>query len=173
MSDQSRHDPGRPTGGDPGPEAFALLDAATESLRARRDPRWVEISDRVLARALRATRRSHPVRAMTPTGPVHVAEQVLITYVRDAVQDHVPEAALLHVRVDIVGRDTLGGVTLALVARYGVELIPVADRIRDLTVNRLREVLGPVQVPVTVDMLHVHFSDVIVGDPHEHDPWGT
>ncbi len=172
-------DPGRATGtpqtssqsSAPGAQAFALVDRATDSLRSRRDPRWVEISDRVLSRALRATRRSYPVRAMTATGPVHVSEQVLITYLRAAVQDDVPDAALLHIRIDIDGRDTLGGVTLALVARYGVELVTVGDRIRDLTTARLGELLGPVQVPVTVDRLHVHFSDVIDGDPHQHDPW--
>ncbi len=149
---------------------YDLLDAATESLRARREPRWVEIADRVLANALRATRRSNPILAMAESGPVHVSEQVLITYLRDAVQDTVPDAALLHVRIDIVGRDSLGGVTMALVARYGVELLPVADRIRLLAAQRLREVLGPVDVPVGIEAMHVHFSDVIDGDPHHDDP---
>lgn len=166
MSDQSR-----PGAQEPSEQAYDLVDVAAESLRSRRDPRWVEISDRVLSRALRATRRSYPIRATTPTGPVHVSEQVLVTYIRDAVQQHVPDAALLRIEIDVVGRDTLGGVTLALVARYGVELLPVADRIRDLTAATLREVLGPVDVPVTVETLHVHFCDVVDGDPHQHDPW--
>ncbi len=166
MSEQTPPPTEVPTG-----RGYALADAATESLRARREPRWVEIADRVLATALRATRRSYPIRAMTESGPVHVSEQVLITYLRDAVQDTVPDAALLHIRIDIVGRDSLGGVTMSLIARYGVELLPVADRIRLLAAQRLREILGPVDVPVGIDTLHVHFSDVIDGDPHHDDPW--
>lgn len=151
--------------------ALALVQEATLALREQRDPRWVEISDRVLAGALRATRRSNLIRAQGTSGVVHVSEQVLITYIRDAVQVAVPDAALLHVRTDLVGRDTLVGVTLSLVARYGVELLAVADEIRRLTAACLVEVLGPVEVPVGVDLLHVHFSDVVVGDPPHADPW--
>ncbi len=149
----------------------ALVRAATQSLQDRRDPRWVEISDRVLARALRATRRSPLIRARSASGVVHVSEQVLVAYIRDAVDGVVPDAALLHVRTDLVGGDTLTGVTLSLVARYGVELLPAADEIRRLTAACLVEVLGPVDVPVGLDLLHVHFADVIVGDPSHSGPW--
>lgn len=179
----SDHDPQVPRGsdpgqdppdaaGEPGADAFARVDQAAQAARDRRDPRWVEISDRMLAKALRATRRSFPVRAMTPSGPVSVSEQVLVTYIRDAVQDQVPDAALLHVRIDLAGRDTLVGVTLSLIARYGVALLPVADEVRALTAARLRELLGPVEVPVRVETMHVHVADVVDGDPHDDDPWG-
>lgn len=167
-------DPGQvPQGaaGEPDAAAFARVDQAARAARARRDPRWVEVSDRVLAKALQATRRSFPVRAMTPSGPVSVSEQVLVTYIRDAVQGQVPDAALLHVRIDLAGRDTLAGVTVSLIGRYGVELLPVADRVRDLTAARLRDLLGPVEVPVRVETMHVHFADVVDGDPHDDDPW--
>ena len=63
----------------------AMLEQAAQSLREHVDPRWVEISDRVLTRALRATRASLAVQARAPSGPIHISEQVLVTYIRDAI----------------------------------------------------------------------------------------
>ena len=143
----------------------ALLAEAAQSLRARVDPRWVEISDRVLAKVLTATRRSHPVRAAARTGPVHVSEQVLIAYLRDAIDGQVPGSALANVHVEIEGRDTFAGVTIQVLVQYGRPILPIADRIHEIVAARLAELLGPLAPPVDVRATHVHVSDVTRGDP--------
>ena len=143
----------------------ALLAEAAQSLRARVDPRWVEISDRVLAKVLTATRRSHPVRAAARTGPVHVSEQVLIAYLRDAIDGQVPGSALAGVHVEIEGRDTFSGVTIQVLVQYGRPILPMADRIHEIAAGRLAELLGALAPPVDVRATHVHVSDVTRGDP--------
>lgn len=65
-----------PLPGDP-PQASALGLAAA-ALRRRADERWVEVSDRVVSRAMTVTRRSQPIRAQASTGPIQVSEQVVI-----------------------------------------------------------------------------------------------
>ncbi len=149
----------------------ALLRQATSSLRQRTDPRWVEISDRLLTNALTATRRSHPVRAQSRGRPVHVSEQVLITYLRAAIDGAVPGSALARVSIEIDGRDTFAGVTIQLIAQFGVELLPVADRVRELARECLVELLGDVTPAVDVHTMHVHYCDVVPGDPTTSDPW--
>lgn len=149
----------------------ALLRQAATSLRQRTDPRWVEISDRLLANALTATRRSQPVRAVSPDGPVHISEQVLTTYLRAAIDGAVPGSALARVSIDIHGRDTFAGVTIQLIAQFGVELLPVADRVRELARECLVGLLGDVTPTVDVRTMHVHYCDVVPGDPATSDPW--
>jgi len=143
---------------------------AAAELSRQADARWVEISDRVLAKALGATRRSHPVRAQASSGPVQISEQVVITHLRDALDGAVPGSALSHVRIDIEGRDVLAGVAIQLIAQYGRPLLPIAAEIRALATTRLIELLGPVAPPVTVELLHVHFSDVTRQDPYSGEP---
>lgn len=148
----------------------ARLEEAADNLRERSDPRWVEISDRVLAKSLAATRRSRPVRAQARTGHVYVSEQVLIAYLREAIDDAVHDSALAHVGIEIQGRNTFAGATIQLVARFGVELLPIADRVRELARSRLAQLLGDVTPSVRVQTMHVHFCDVVRGDPHVDSP---
>lgn len=141
-----------------------LLESAAAGLRDRVDPRWVEISDRVLAKVLTATRRSLPIQAQATSGPVHVSEQVLITHLRDAVQDHVSGTHVRAINVHLRGRDTLESVTIQVAVDYGVVILPLADQVHRLASERLDAVLGPAAPPVQVRVTHVHVSDV-VGDP--------
>ena len=136
-----------------------MLEQATQSLRGHVDQRWVQISDRVLSRALRATRTSLPVRAQAATGPVHISEQVLITYLRDAIST-VPHAKIQDVIITTEGIDIYTGVTITIWARYGAPLIPIADTIRDLANQRLTQLLGPIAPPVSVTTMAVHIKDV-------------
>lgn len=161
--DDARHGEPLPSG----PPIPQVLEAAAADLRRRLDERWVEISDRVVARALTASRRSYPVRAQAASGPVQVSEQVLVSYLREAIDRTVPGSALAHVALEIRGRDELVGVLIQLVGQYGIPLLPVADRVRELAVECLDGLLGPVRTPVTVSTLHVHFAGVVVGDPAE------
>jgi len=136
-----------------------MLEQATQSLRGQVDQRWVQISDRVLSGALRATRTSLHVRAQGATGPVHISEQVLITYLRDAIST-VPHAKIQDVIITTEGIDIYTGVTITIWARYGAPLIPIADTIRDLANQRLTQLLGPIAPPVSVTTMAVHIKDV-------------
>ena len=140
-----------------------MLTEATQSLRDHVDQRWVEIADRVLTRALRATRTSLSVRAQAAGGPVHISEQVLIAHLRDAVCT-VPDTRIQDVVITIEGLDTYVGVTITISARFGVPLISVADTIRNLANERLTQLLGPIAPPVTVTTMHIHVQDVLQDD---------
>jgi hypothetical protein len=140
-----------------------MLEQAAQSLREHVDQRWVQISDRVLTRALRATRTSLAVQAQAPSGPVHISEQVLITYVREAVSA-VPHAKIQDVVITTEGLDTYTGLTITISARYGLPLLPIADAIRALAKTRLTQLLGPITPPVTVTTMDVHVQDVFQDD---------
>lgn len=150
-----------PFPGDP-PQASALGLAAA-ALRRRADERWVEVSDRVVSRAMTVTRRSQPIRAQASSGPIQVSEQVVISYLRAAIDETVLGFALAHVTLQVSGRHELSAVVIQLIAQFGVPLLPVADEVRRLALRCLESVLGPTPTPVTVTSLHVHFSDVIKG----------
>lgn len=149
-----------------GRQAQEVLRAAAQRLRRQADARWVEVSDRVVAAAMTATRRSLPLRAMAPGGPVHVSEQVVVAHLRAAIDEAVADAATAAVTLEVRDRDALTGVVIQLVARYGRPLLPIADHVRDVTAARLVDLLGPTATTVTVHEMHVHFSDVTTGDPH-------
>jgi len=163
--DTPRREP--PTGDPPEPTALRLAAAA---LRRHTDERWVEVSDRVVARAMTVTRRSMPIRAQADSGPIQVSEQVLISYLRAAIDGTVPGSAVAHVTLQVRGRDELSGVTVQLIAQYGVPLLPIADEVRLRAIECLEGVLGPTPTPVTVIPLHVHFCDVILGPPGAGPP---
>jgi len=140
-----------------------MLEQAAQSLREHVDQRWVEISDRVLTRALRATRTSLAVQARAPSGPVHISEQVLITNVREAIST-VPHVKIQDVVITTEGLDTYVGLTIFISARFGVPLLPLADTIRALANTRLTQLLGPITPPVTVTTMDVHVGDVFQDD---------
>lgn len=166
----TRSEPERATSSDE-PRDDALLQEATSNLRQRADPRWVEISDRVLATALSATRRSHPVRAQANGRSVYISEQVLVAYLREAIDGAVPGSALAHVTIEVHGRHTFAGLTVQLIAQFGVELLPVADQVRELARSCLVELLGDVTPVVDVRTMHVHYCDVVRGEPTTENPW--
>lgn len=157
------NEPGRHQG-PAGTVAHATLDAAANQLRDHVDQRWVEISDRVLAHALRATRRSFPVRGRAPGGPVNISEQVLVAHIRAAVAP-VAGAAPSAIVVTTDDNDGYTGLTIELTAEYGRALLPIADRVRELCAATLTDLLGPVTPPVTVSAMHVHIGDVTGGAP--------
>ena len=154
----SYHKPARPDEASK-PPRDARMGAAIRSSRAHTDARWVEISDRVRARALRVTRRSLPVIAQAPGGPINVSEQVLITYVRDAL-DGLSGARVEDIAIAVDVDNSYRALTIFLSAHFGEPLLPVADTVRDLAAARLRELLGDITPPVTVATMEVHFDDV-------------
>ena len=158
-----------PPGSPPSAPGVTALQAATASLREHVDDRWVEVADRVLSLALTATRGSLAVRAQAPGGPVQVSEQVLVAYVRDAIAGvaHVAPSGI-EILTDDQHRCT--GVVIEVTVQYGQPVIPVADRIRNLTEAVLAELLGPVTPSVTVTAMHVHVADVTTTDPRTGRP---
>jgi hypothetical protein len=163
------HDPQRPDG-NASVQTYALLGEAAGQLRTFTDDRWVEVSSRVLASALSASRRSLPLRATAPGGLVQVSQQVVVAYLRAAIDDAVPGAAVARITVDIADRDRFAGVVIELIPRYGAPILPVADRVRDLAAGVLVDLLGTDAPSVYVRSAHVHVSDVTVGDPQVTDP---
>ena len=149
---------------DPLPD-MADLAAATGQLREHVDPRWVEVADRVLSRALLATRRSQPIQAHAPRGPVKVSEHVLVAYIRAAIAD-IPAAAPAAIAATVDPQHRCTGITIDLTVQYNHEILPIADEIRRRTEDVLREVLGDVIPAVTVRDMHVHVGDVTTADPH-------
>ena len=154
------------TGGPPGePTRSPALDQAAAAARRRLDRRWVEVSDQIVSTVLAARRRTRPLRAKGTTGTVFVSDQVVVAGLRSAVDGAVQGSAVSRVDLEVRG-DELSGVVVQLVAQYGTPLIPLADEVRALAERRLATLLGPVEAPVTVSAMHVHFSDVTVDDPN-------
>lgn len=154
-----------PTGSDPSssPSTDPGLEAGAQALRHHADARWVEVSDRVRSRALQSTRRSLAVRAQAPGGPVRLSEQVLISYLRDALAN-VPGSRVQDITISTEGVDTYVGLGLYISARYGSPLLPIADTLRTLAASRLGELLGTVAPPVTVSTMHVHVEQIYADD---------
>jgi hypothetical protein len=148
-----------------------LLDAATESLRAYVDPRWVEVSDRILARVLTASRRSLPIRTSehSSSGALLVSEQVLTTYIRHAVAA-IPAAAPTRIHIHSDSDHNYTGVTIEITVQFNEPILPIADDVRARTEQVLRELLGDVTPPVTVNAMHVHVCDVTTDDPRTGRP---
>ena len=151
-------DPGQPRPSAP-TASGSHVDSAIASLRSRTDARWVEVSDAVRRRAMQVTRRSLAVHAQAPGGPVHVSEQVLITYVRSAVGD-VPGGRLEDITIAADALHRYTGITLYISVDYGYPILPIADTMRDLAASQLGALLGDVAPPVTVTTMHVHVQDV-------------
>lgn len=163
----------QPPGGDqpsspgrlPEPTGSPALDQAAEATRRRLDRRWVEVSDQVVSTVLTARRRTRPLHAAGTTGPVFVSDQVVVADLRTAIDGATRGSAVARVDLEVRG-DQLSGVVVQLVAQYGVALIPLADEVRALAQQRLATLLGPVEAPVTVSAMRVHYSDVTVDDPN-------
>lgn len=146
----------------------AVLLRATEALRAVDDDRWVEVAPRVLQAALGASRRTRPVRASAASGPLQISDQVIVSYLRDALDGAVPGTAVDRITVRLAGRDTFDGLLIEMLVQYGVAVIPVADRVREIAADVLRR-LGVESVEVSISTTHVHVLDVTRADPHTHD----
>lgn len=147
----------------PDPQRQSDQDAQSKRVadvvREQADERWVEISDRVLEKALRVTRRSMPVRAASLRGPVNISEQVLITGIRQALEP-VAGAVPTDITVHTDARHNYTGILICLTANYGAPILPAADDIRNRTEHALTSMLGPLTPPITVSTMHVHVDDV-------------
>lgn len=150
--------------------AAASLHAAREQLGQRSSHRAVEIADDVLRNALRASRRSLPVRVAAPHDYVRVSDQVIMTLLRRDVDAALEGAAVGRIYVRVDRSETLRELTIELFVQYGRVLIDVSDQARTIADVVLAQLLAGSQVTVDVVTSHVHISDVTTGDPHLSDP---
>ncbi len=141
------------------PDQDAQSRRVADLVRDQADERWVEISDRVLEKALRVTRRSMPVRAASVGGPVNVSEQVLIAGIRQALEP-VAGAVPTDIQVHTDERHNYTGVLICITADYGSPILPAADDIRNRTEYALTSMLGALTPPVTVSTMQVHVDDI-------------
>ena len=139
-----------------------LLERAGLTLKQHTDQRWVEVSDRVLYRALRATRTSLPVRAQAPGGPIHISEAVIKAHVLATISS-TPGAQIIDITIQTTDRDNYAGLTIIISAEYGTPLIPLADTMRNTASTTLRDLLGSIAPPVTVQTMDVDVADIHVG----------
>ena len=83
-----------PDAGGPGAESMSAeqrdLDVAAQALRDHTDERWVEIADSMLAGVLAKAPPSHPVQGQVGSETFYVSEQVLTSYLLDAI-DPIPD----------------------------------------------------------------------------------
>lgn len=145
-----------------------VLSRAADALRAVDDDRWVEIAPRILQAALGASRRTRPVRATSSSGPLQISDRVIVEYLHEALDGAVPGAAVDRITVRLAGRDTFDGLLIELLVRYGVAVIPVADRVREIAAGVVRG-LGVESVEVSIRTTHVHVTDVTRADPNTYD----
>jgi hypothetical protein len=146
---------------EPGEEAYARLAEATLRMRDA-DPGPADAGP-ALARVVRAPRRSGHVLAHAPGGAVRVARHVVVAALREAI-DAVPGVATARVDLSGSGRETLTGVTVDVLARYGTDLVASTEAVHRQAGSALTELLGR---PVA---LHVRVVDVVRGDPETTDP---
>lgn len=140
------------------PPVDDVLQRAAAAARAQTEPGWVEVSASIQEKLRTAVRRTRLIRGEAPGGPFQVADGVLVTYLRDAI-DAVPGCTLL--RVELRGEgETCTGALIEIAADYGLDLHAVAGRVRDIGHDLLDELLGPITPGLDHDGIDVTVIDV-------------
>ena len=144
----------------------AVLAAAATTIREEPVPGWVEVGDSIRARVRAVSRRGRPLRAVTDAGrEVRVTDLVLVGLLRAAVA--VVEGCEL-ARVETVGsEDTCTGLVLTVVGAYGHDLPAVAERVRAVAYETVRQALGPVRPPFGSDGVDVVVADLADPGPDQ------
>lgn len=151
-----------------------LARAVEEARRAPFDDTpqgWVELSDSIMSRVRGLVRPGDPILVHSAAGTPDQAEDGSRTYVSTRVvvdalrRVLVDEATHAPARIDLRLTDSrLRGVEIDLVAAYGVELPPLADRVRATVLDTLRGLLGP-DPELDGSAITIEVVDVVVGDP--------
>jgi hypothetical protein len=148
------------------------LDRAVSAARADEPAGWVDLAESIMSRVRRVVVPSEPILTFTAQGSpsrdaegseTFVSARVVTTALRRLLQEHpthAPETIDLH-----VDDGRLTGIYIRLVARYGVELHPLADTLRPQIYAIIREHLGPAP-GVSPSTIEIEYVDVTRGDPN-------
>ncbi|WBQ04666.1 hypothetical protein [Kribbella sp. CA-293567] len=136
-----------------------ILRRAAAEARSASEPGWVDISASIQQKLRSVTRRSRPILAEADNGgPLYVADHVLVSHLRVAV-NALPGCELA--RVSFVGEGGhVTGAVVEVMAPYGQDLAALAARIRTLTFEVVTELLGPVEPPFGTDGIDVTVTDL-------------
>lgn len=148
------------------------LDRATRAARAEEPEGWVDLAESIMSRVRRVVVPSEPILTFTAQGTpsrdaegseTFVSARVVIAALRRLLQEHPTHAPeTIDLQVD---DNRLTGVDIRLVARFGVELHPLADTLRPQIYAIVRELLGPAP-GVDPSMIEIEYVDVTRGDPN-------
>ncbi|MFE6649997.1 hypothetical protein ACFVJS_25795 [Nocardioides sp. NPDC057772] len=152
---------------DPSPLGRAIRAARTDEPAG-----WVDLAESIMSRVRRVVVPSEPILTFTEQGTstrdeegseTFVSARVLTAALRRLLQahpTHAPEAIELH-----VDEGGLTGIDIRLVARYGVELHPLADNLRPQILDIARDLLGPAP-GLDLSVIEIEYVDVTRGDPN-------
>ncbi|MEU0316122.1 hypothetical protein [Nocardioides sp. NPDC006273] len=149
------------------------LDRATRAARVEEPEGWVDLAESIMSRVRRVIVPSEPILTFTAQGTpsrdtegseTFVSARVVTAALRRLLQEHpthAPETIDLH-----VDDSRLTGIDIRLVARFGVELHPLADTLRPQIYAIVRELLGPAPGLVP-SLIEIEYVDVTRGDPNK------
>lgn len=148
------------------------LDRALRAARADQPAGWVDLAESIMSRVRAIVVPSEPILTFTEQGAsardeegsqTFVSARVLTAALRRLLQEHpthAPEA--IDLQVDD-GR--LSRVDIRLVARFGVELHPLADTLRPQILAIVRGLLGP-DPDIGLSAIQIEYVDVTRGNPN-------
>lgn len=146
-------------------DSAAENDVLTRAAREMRDSdtetdvRWLEITERVLARVHATTRHGTPLRAEFASGTLYVTDLVIKHRLLDALEDL---GGTKPIRVTVDTENSLcTGIEIELSAVYRTDLRRAAATVRNAVHDILTDTLGgfaPARSAITL-----HFGDVTIG----------
>ncbi|MEU4454240.1 hypothetical protein AB0F44_23120 [Nocardioides sp. NPDC023903] len=148
------------------------LGRAIRAARAEQPPGWVDLAGSIMSRVRAIVVPSEPILTFTEQGTPARDEQGSETYVsahvvtaalRRLLQEHpthAPDTIDLH-----LDDSRLTGIEIRLVARYGVELHPLADTLRPQILEIVEGLLGPAP-GLDLSTIQIEYVDVTRGDPN-------
>ncbi|MDX6282111.1 MAG: hypothetical protein QOH03_3182 [Kribbellaceae bacterium] len=136
-----------------------ILRRAAAEARSAPEPGWVDISASIQQKLRSVTRRSRPILAEADSGgPLYVADHVLVSHLRAAV-NALPGCELS--RVSFVGEDGRAtGAVVEVIASYGQDLAALGEQVRAITFEVITDLLGPVEPPFGTDGIDVTIIDL-------------
>ncbi|TQL67902.1 hypothetical protein FB381_1790 [Nocardioides albertanoniae] len=148
------------------------LGRAIRAARAEEPDGWVDLASSIMSRVRTVVVPSEPILTFAEQSTsardeegseTYVSARVVTAALRRLLQEHpthAPEA--IELRVD----DTrLAGIRIRLVARFGVELHPLADTLRPQILELVTDLLGPAP-GIDLAAIEIDYVDVTRGDPN-------
>lgn len=149
------------------------LGRAIRAARAEEPPGWVDLAGSIMSRVRAIVIPSEPILTVTEQGTpardeqgsqTYVSARVVTAALRRLLQEHPTHAPdTIDLRLDDDSR--LTGISIRLVARYGVELHPLADTLRPQILEIVRDLLGPAS-GIDLSAIEIEYVDVTRGDPN-------